>query len=129
MEKAPIKPVVVLEGFTKMEDKDLDAYCKKMGLAMNKDDLKCVVDYFKEEGRDPLARSHGYHIEGYYRMCWGYGPGKDFRGGNRQVSWGTGQTCGPIPPLTPRSTHHISVPLVSRIPAVPVLEGLGVLPF
>ena len=53
MEKAPIKPVEVLEGFTKMEDKDLDAYCKKMGLAMNADDLKCVVEYFKEEKRDP----------------------------------------------------------------------------
>ena len=53
MEKAPIKPVEVLKDFIKMEDKDLDAYCKKMGLAMNKDDLKCVVDYFKEEGRDP----------------------------------------------------------------------------
>lgn len=52
-EKAPIKPVVVLEGFTKMEDSQLDEYCKTYGLAMNKDDLKCVVEYFKKEGRDP----------------------------------------------------------------------------
>ncbi len=53
MEKAPIKPVEILEGFIKMEDSELDAYCKKMGLAMNADDLKCVVEYFKEEKRDP----------------------------------------------------------------------------
>ncbi len=53
MEKAEIKPVEVLEGFTKMADSELEAYCQKMGLAMNKDDLKCVVEYFKSEGRDP----------------------------------------------------------------------------
>lgn len=53
MEKAPIKPVEVLEGFIKMEDDKLDSYIKEMGLAMNKDDLKCVIDYFKKEGRDP----------------------------------------------------------------------------
>ena len=53
MEKASIKPVSVLEGFTKMDDKELSDYCKNMGLAMNSDDLKCVVEYFKNEGRDP----------------------------------------------------------------------------
>ena len=53
MEKAPIKPVEVLEGFTKMQDSELLDYCKKYGLAMNQDDLKCVVEYFKKEGRDP----------------------------------------------------------------------------
>ena len=53
IEKAPIKPVQVLDGFIQLADDELEAYCKKMELAMNKDDLKCVVDYFKKEGRDP----------------------------------------------------------------------------
>lgn len=53
MEKAEIKPVPILEGFTKMADSELEGYCKKMGLAMNKDDLRCVVEYFTKEGRDP----------------------------------------------------------------------------
>ncbi len=53
MEKAPIKPVEVLEGFTKMKKEDFKDYCKKMGLAMNEDDLECVVNYFKAENRDP----------------------------------------------------------------------------
>ena len=53
LEEAPIKPVEVLKDFTKMTDNELDQYVKNMGLAMNKDDLKCVVDYFKAEGRDP----------------------------------------------------------------------------
>ena len=53
LEKAEIKPVVVLEGFTEMSDVELPEFCKKYGLAMNQDDLKCVVKYFKEEGRDP----------------------------------------------------------------------------
>ena len=53
LEQAPIKPVEVLKDFIKMEDKDLDSYVKNMGLAMNKDDLKCVVEYFKKENRDP----------------------------------------------------------------------------
>ena len=54
MEQAEVKPVEVLEGFTKMEDADLEAYCAKMGLAMNADDLHEVVKYFREEGRDPI---------------------------------------------------------------------------
>ncbi len=53
MEKAEVKPVEILEGFTKMTEDELEGYCKKMGLAMNKDDLACVVNYFKAEGRDP----------------------------------------------------------------------------
>lgn len=53
MEKAEIKPVEVLKGFINMKDEELLDYCKTMGLAMNKDDLKCVVEYFKNEGRDP----------------------------------------------------------------------------
>ena len=53
LEKAEIKPVSILEGFTEMSDVELPEFCKKYGLAMNQDDLKCVVKYFKEEGRDP----------------------------------------------------------------------------
>jgi len=53
MEKAEIKPVEILEGFTKMTSDEYANYCKEMGLAMNKDDLACVVEYFKSEGRDP----------------------------------------------------------------------------
>ncbi len=52
-ELAAVKPVPVLEGFTQMKDADLEPLCRKMGLAMNADDLKEVVRYFTEEGRDP----------------------------------------------------------------------------
>ena len=52
-ELAAVKPVPVLEGFRNMSGDDLKAYCKKMGLAMNADDLAEVVRYFTEEGRDP----------------------------------------------------------------------------
>ena len=52
-EQAPVIPVQVLEGFTSMQDADLEAYCRKMGLAMNADDLREVVSYFRSEGRDP----------------------------------------------------------------------------
>ncbi len=52
-EHAAVKPVPVLEGFRSMSGDDLKAYCKKMGLAMNADDLAEVVRYFTEEGRDP----------------------------------------------------------------------------
>lgn len=52
-EHAAVKPVPVLEGFRNMSGDDLKAYCTKMGLAMNADDLAEVVKYFTEEGRDP----------------------------------------------------------------------------
>ena len=52
-ESAAVKPVPVLDGFTKMTDTDLEPFCRKMGLAMNADDLREVVKYFTEEGRDP----------------------------------------------------------------------------
>ena len=52
-EQAPVIPVQVLDGFTAMQEADLDPYCRKMGLAMNADDLMEVVKYFREEGRDP----------------------------------------------------------------------------
>ncbi|MDE6779574.1 MAG: phosphoribosylformylglycinamidine synthase [Alistipes sp.] len=52
-ESAEVKPVPVLDGFTAMTDAELEPYCKQYGLAMNADDLRCVVDYFRAEGRDP----------------------------------------------------------------------------
>lgn len=52
-ESAAVKPVLVLDGFTKMTETDLEPFCRKMGLAMNADDLREVVKYFTEEGRDP----------------------------------------------------------------------------
>ena len=52
-EQAQVAPVRVLEGLTAMKEEDLAPYCKKMGLAMNADDLREVVNYFKAEGRDP----------------------------------------------------------------------------
>ena len=53
LEKAKINPVSVLKGFTNMKEEDYPSYCKEYGLAMNADDLGCVVNYFKREGRDP----------------------------------------------------------------------------
>ncbi|MCR2030521.1 phosphoribosylformylglycinamidine synthase [Alistipes timonensis] len=53
MEQAEVKPVEVLEGFREMTDAELEPYCKRMGLAMNDDDLREVVKYFRAEGRDP----------------------------------------------------------------------------
>ena len=53
MEQAEVKPVGALEGFREMADSELEPYCKTMGLAMNADDLREVVKYFRSEGRDP----------------------------------------------------------------------------
>lgn len=52
-EHAAVKPVPVLEGFVNMKEEDLEQFCRKMGLAMNADDLREVVNYFTEEGRNP----------------------------------------------------------------------------
>lgn len=52
-EHAAVKLVPVLEGFVNMKEEDLETFCRKMGLAMNADDLREVVKYFTEEGRDP----------------------------------------------------------------------------
>jgi phosphoribosylformylglycinamidine synthase len=54
MEQAEIIPVKVLEGLTALTEEELLPYCKQMGLAMNADDLREVVNYFKKEGRDPF---------------------------------------------------------------------------
>ena len=52
-EHAAVKPVPVLEGFVNMKEEDLEPFCRKMGLAMNADDLREVVKYFTEESRNP----------------------------------------------------------------------------
>ena len=53
MEQPEVVPVHVLEGLTALTEEELAPYCRKMGLAMNADDLREVVNYFKSEGRDP----------------------------------------------------------------------------
>ena len=53
LEQAEVKPVEVLEGFREMADSEFESYCKAQGLAMNADDLREVVKYFRTEGRDP----------------------------------------------------------------------------
>ena len=52
-ENAYVKPVPMLDGFRDMEESDLAPYCRENGLAMNADDLREVVLYFRGEGRDP----------------------------------------------------------------------------
>ena len=53
MEQPQVATVPVLDGLTSMTEEELAPYCRKMGLAMNADDLREVVRYFKAEGRDP----------------------------------------------------------------------------
>lgn len=53
-ENTEIKPVPVLVGFRELADGDLERYCRDNGLAMNADDLREVVNYFRGEGRDPV---------------------------------------------------------------------------
>ena len=50
---ADVKPLVSLAGFTAMPKTQYADFCKQWGLAMNADDLSCVVDYFSKEHRDP----------------------------------------------------------------------------
>jgi len=52
-EQAEVKPAEILAGFREMADGELAGRCKEWGLAMNADDLREVVRYFREEGRDP----------------------------------------------------------------------------
>ena len=51
--KAEVKPLASLEGFTDMPEDGYAAFCKEWGLAMNTDDLREVVNYFKSEKRNP----------------------------------------------------------------------------
>ena len=48
-----MRPVEVLGGFTRMGEAELEGFCREKGLAMNADDLREVVKYFRAEGRDP----------------------------------------------------------------------------
>lgn len=57
MEQAEVKPVGALEGFREMADSELEPYCKTMGLAMNADDLREVVKYFRSRGAIPTKPS------------------------------------------------------------------------
>lgn len=50
---ADVKPLVSLDGFTAMPREHFTDFCKQWGLAMNADDLACVVEYFKGEKREP----------------------------------------------------------------------------
>ena len=52
-EQPEVAPVPVLDGLRELKDDELACYCRKMGLAMNADDLREVVKYFTKEGRDP----------------------------------------------------------------------------
>ena len=52
-EKADVKPLEDLSGFTELPREDYGAFCKTHGLAMNADDLGEVVKYFTAEGRNP----------------------------------------------------------------------------
>ena len=50
---AEVRPLASLVGFTAMPQTQYADFCKKWGLAMNADDLACVVEYFSKEHRDP----------------------------------------------------------------------------
>ena len=52
-EKADVKPLEDLSGFTAMPETEYASFCRSHGLAMNTDDLREVVRYFSQEGRDP----------------------------------------------------------------------------
>ena len=41
------------QGFTVLDDKELDYYRSSLGLAMDLSDVKWMQDYFKDKGRDP----------------------------------------------------------------------------
>ena len=52
-EDAEVRPVPIIDGLRELKDSELATFCKEYGLAMNSDDLREVVNYFREEGRDP----------------------------------------------------------------------------
>lgn len=45
--------VAILEGFCDMTDAELPEFIRKYGLAMDEDDLRFTLDYFRREGRCP----------------------------------------------------------------------------
>ena len=52
-DKAEVKPIAILDGFTDMPESEFQKFCSDWGLAMNTDDLREVVNYFSKEGRNP----------------------------------------------------------------------------
>ncbi len=50
---ADIRPLASLEGFIQMEESEFAGFCRQWGLAMNTDDLREVVRYFRGEKRNP----------------------------------------------------------------------------
>ena len=52
-EQGDVKPLEDLSGFRGIPEDGLGDFCRSHGLAMNADDLREVVRYFTEEGRDP----------------------------------------------------------------------------
>ncbi len=52
-DRAEVKPLARLDGFTRMKPEEYPGFCSGWGLAMNSDDLAEVVRYFAAERRDP----------------------------------------------------------------------------
>ncbi len=53
LEQPEIQPVTILDGFRNIPQNEYAKYCRDNGLAMNADDLACVIEYFRNENRDP----------------------------------------------------------------------------
>ncbi len=51
--RAEVRPVASLDGFLDLQEDGLEGFCRKWGLAMNEDDLREVLRYFRTEGRNP----------------------------------------------------------------------------
>ncbi len=52
----PIPETVgTFDGFREMTDADIPAFIAQNGLAMDEGDVRCCVDYFRREGRDPTV--------------------------------------------------------------------------
>ncbi len=52
-DRAEVKPLAVLDGFTQMDPAEYEDFRSRWGLAMNGDDLAEVVKYFRSERRNP----------------------------------------------------------------------------
>ena len=52
-DKVDVKPLASLDGFTEMQPGQYADFCRSWGLAMNADDLREVVRYFRGEKRNP----------------------------------------------------------------------------
>ncbi|MBQ6437196.1 MAG: phosphoribosylformylglycinamidine synthase [Bacteroidales bacterium] len=50
---ADVRPLATLDGFTEMPESEFAGFCRRWGLAMNTDDLREVVRYFRAERRNP----------------------------------------------------------------------------